>query len=278
MGLKISEFYWILQNYLLHIKMLKFDSKFLDFAKFHPGGTQLWKWWDGRQTRNYSFNFGLNFDCNWKLLNFTKFHSSHVVGGQKCMFFKPKFSTRLKISGFCQISSFADSEWLKLTILIKILNATKNFWILLNFTKFPPSHLPSGQKCPFLTNFQRNSKFPDFAQFHPLQVLSGQKSHFNSNLEHNLKFLDFAKFRILRMSWVVKNLNFGQNFQHDSKFLDFAKFHPLQVRPCRLVKNFFFEPNFQRCSKFLDFTKFYSFAGPSKLSILSQIFKASQKF
>ena len=170
MRLKISEFYKISS---FTSKCWNLTQNFWILPNFIQGALNFGS--DGMvgQTQNYSFNFGLNFDCNWKLLNFTKFHSSHVVGGQKCMFFKPKFSTRLKISGFCQISSFADSEWLKLSILIKILNATKNFWILLNFTKFPPSHLPSGQKCPFLTNFQRNSKFPDFAQFHPLQVLSG---------------------------------------------------------------------------------------------------------
>ena len=79
-----------------------------------------------------------------------------------------KFSTRLKISGFCQISSFADSEWLKLSILIKILNATKNFWILQNFLLRISLVV---RNVSFLTNFQRNSKFPDFAQFQMWELI-----------------------------------------------------------------------------------------------------------
>ena len=33
-----------------------------------------------------TINSGLNFYCDWKFLNFTKFHHSHVLSGQKCMF------------------------------------------------------------------------------------------------------------------------------------------------------------------------------------------------
>ena len=139
-----------------------------------------------------TLSFGLNFYCDWKFLNFTNFHLSHVLNGQKCQFwakfltrikisslagqgwsnsrfqvkfttrlkisekyqnffispnfillgsrvvkilnFEPKFSTPLKIFGFCQISSFVGPEWSKMSILSQILNLTQNVCILPTFS------------------------------------------------------------------------------------------------------------------------------------------------
>ena len=79
-------------------------------------------------------------------------------GVVKTLIIWAKFSTQLKISGFCQISSFACPECSKLSNFVSIFSTTKNFW-----------------RLSFL--FQHDSKFPDFAKFHPLLVRSGQNSH-----------------------------------------------------------------------------------------------------
>ena len=122
---------------------LQRDWKYLDFAKFHP--PQVWSGQKSHFWARFSMqlkilpnfylcmsrvvktiNFGLNFYCDWKFLNFTKFRPSHILSGQKCMFF-------LDFSGFCQILSFAGSEWATLSFLSQIFNTTENFWILPNF-------------------------------------------------------------------------------------------------------------------------------------------------
>ena len=156
----------------------KGHSKFLDFAKFHPLKV-MQKGSNSRFQAKFStrlkisqkrfwvvktLNFDQNFKCDWKFLNFTKFPPSHVPSGQKCQFlakfsmwlkiswFCPissfagsewskislwaKFWTLLKISGFYQISSFAGPEWSKLSILSQIFSTTGNFWMLPKFT-FP---------------------------------------------------------------------------------------------------------------------------------------------
>ena len=79
------------------------------------------------------FNFGLNFDCGWKFLNFTKFHSSHVLSGQKCMFLTLSqiFNTTQNF-WILSISSFEDSEWSKLSLDQNL----KCDWKYLNFTEF----------------------------------------------------------------------------------------------------------------------------------------------
>ena len=102
-----------------------------------------------------TLNFGLDFDCDWKFLNFATFHPLHVPSGQKCQFWvkfltrikiswfckissfagqewsksrlQAKFSMRLKISGFCHISSFAGLEWSKIWFLNQIFNTNQNF-------------------------------------------------------------------------------------------------------------------------------------------------------
>ena len=77
-----------------------------------------------------TLNFGLDFDCDWKFLNFTTFHPLHVQSGQKCQLWA-KFLTRIKISWFCKISSFAArSGVVKISIASRIFNATENIWIL----------------------------------------------------------------------------------------------------------------------------------------------------
>ena len=142
---------WILQGF---VKNLFFEPNFQPqsttqnfwiLPNFIIGMSQVVK----------TLNFGLDFYCDWKFLNFTNFHLSHVLNGQKCQFwakfltrikisslagqgwsnswFQVKFTTRLKISGLCQIPSFAGLEWSKISFLSQIFNATENFLILPNF-------------------------------------------------------------------------------------------------------------------------------------------------
>ena len=73
-----------------------------------------------------TLNLGLDFDCDWKFLNFATFLPLHVPSGQKCQFWV-KFLTRIKISWFCKISSFAGLEWSKIWFLSQIFNTSQNF-------------------------------------------------------------------------------------------------------------------------------------------------------
>ena len=148
---------------------------FLDFVKFHPLLVQsgqhshflakfaAWLKISGFcQISSFAcpewsktLNFGLDFDCDWKFLNFTTFHPLHVQSGQKCQLWakfltrikiswfckmssfagqewsksrlQAEFSTRLKISGFCHISSFVGLEWSKIWFLSQIFNTNQNF-------------------------------------------------------------------------------------------------------------------------------------------------------
>ena len=105
--------------------------------------------------------------------------------------FWARFWTRLKISVFCQFSSFTGLEWTKFAILIQILTGTKNYSILPNFIL----HMYWVVKnVSFELNFRHKSKFLDFAKFHSSQVRIGQTLHFKPNFQHDWKFLDFAKF------------------------------------------------------------------------------------
>ena len=102
----------ILSNFiLLRSKVVKKSQFWIKF--FNP-------------TENFSISPNFNLPRNEvvKKLNFWAKFSTQLV--------LTKFSTRLKYSGFCQISSFADSEWLKMSILRQIFTPTQNFWILLN--------------------------------------------------------------------------------------------------------------------------------------------------
>ena len=88
--------------------------------------------------------------------------------------FQAKFSTRLKISGFCQI----------------------HHW-----------RVHSDQNLIFTPNFQNDSKFLDVVKFLPLQVQSGQKSHFWARFSTQIKiFLDFVKFHPLLVQSVQHSL------------------------------------------------------------------------
>ena len=142
-------------------------------------------------------NFGLDFYCDWKCLNFTNFHLSHVLNGQKCQFwakfltrikisslagqgwwnswFQVKFTTQLKISGLCQIPSFAGLEWSKISFLSQIFNATENFLILPNFYLCMSRVVKT---INFGLNFYWDWKFLNFTKFHTSHVLSGQKCMF----------------------------------------------------------------------------------------------------
>ena len=139
---------WLKISFLSQIFNL---TQNLYLVKFHPSQVQ-----SGQEISILNQIFW----PDWKLLNFAKFQPSQEWGGQKTQFlsqifnttqifwilsnfifadsewskshFLTKFSTRLKYSGFCQISSFADSEWLKMSILRQIFTPTQNFWILLN--------------------------------------------------------------------------------------------------------------------------------------------------
>ena len=83
-----------------------------------------------------------------------------------------KFSTRLQISGCCQISSFTGPEWSKISFLSQVFNTALNFFI-------SPNVILLGSRVVkilnFEPNFQRHSKFLDFAKFHCSWVQSGQK-------------------------------------------------------------------------------------------------------
>ena len=179
------------------------DWKYLDFAKFHPSQV-----WSGQKSI-----FWARFSTQIKIfLDFVKFHPLLFQSGQHSNFLA-KFAAWLKISGFCQISSFACPEWSKLSILGMILIAIENFWILphfilcmsrvvknvsfelnfwhkskfLDFAKFYPSQVRSGQNFDCKPNFQRDWKYLDFAIFQPSQVWSGQKSHFWAKFSTQIK-------------------------------------------------------------------------------------------
>ena len=252
------------------------DWKYLDFAKFHPSQV-----WSGQKSI-----FWARFSTQIKIfLDFVKFHPLLVQSGQHSHFLA-KFAAWLKISGFCQISSFACPEWSKLSILGLILIAIENFWILphfilcmsrvvknvscelnfwhkskfLDFAKFHPSQVRSCQNLDCKPNFQRDWKYLDFTIFHPSQVWSGQKSDFWANFQHKSKFFWILSNFILCWFRVGNTLIFEPNFQHDWKFLDCAKFHPLHVQSGRTLN---FGLDFDCNWKFLNFTTFHPLHVPS---------------
>ena len=211
------------------------------------GGTQLWKWWHdlfcqfflnmegprGHSTlevmgwsdrlETIPFNFGLNFDCGWKFLNFTKFHSSHVLSGQKCMFLTLSqiFNTTqnfwilsissfedsewsklsldqnlkcdwkyLNFTEFYQISSFACPEWSKMSVFDKFSTWLKIFWF------FPISSFAGSEwlKISFYIKFTTWLKISGFCQIsYPSHVLSGQKSQFWAKFSTWLKISGFCQ-------------------------------------------------------------------------------------
>ena len=186
-----------------------------------------------------------------------------------------KFSTRLQISGCCQISSFAGPEWSKVSILSQMFDATENFWIVQNFIL---CMLWVVKNVRFELVFDTNQNFLILQNFILSRSgvvklsISGQIFNATEN------FWILPNF-ILHRSGVVKTLIFEPNFQHKSKFfLILSKFHP----SCsfRSGENVNFELSFNSYSKFLDFAKFDPSTDPewSKMSILSQIFNTNQNF
>ena len=103
----------------------------------------------------------------------TRIKISSLAGqGWSNSWFQVKFTMRLKISGLCQIPSFAGLEWSKISFLSQIFNATENFLILPNFYLCMSRVVKT---INFGLNFYCDWKFLNFTKFHPSHVLSGQK-------------------------------------------------------------------------------------------------------
>ena len=174
-----------------------------------------------------SLKFEPNVWRNWKLLDFAKFHPSHVASGQKCKF------------------------WVFLT------------WI--KIAKCHPSQVRSGQTLDFKQNFQHDWKYLDFAKFHPSQVWSGQKSIFWARFSTQIKiFLGFVKFH----PQSGQHCHFLAKFSAWLKISGFAKFHPLHVQSSQ---NSQFWAWFWLRLKISEFYHISSFACPewSKMSVVS---------
>ena len=162
----------------------------------------------------------------------------------------------LKIPGFCQISSFAGPEWLKISFLSQIFNLTQNICILSNFILLrskvvkkisilnqifdltenfwilPNFNLPRNEvvkKLNFWAKFSTQLKYFEFCPISYLQIRSGQKSHFLTKFFNTTQIFWILSNFILCRFRVVKNVHFEANFHPDSKFLDFAEFHPSHV-------------------------------------------------
>ena len=185
---------WILPGF---VKNLFFEPNFQYCQSTYQNFRILPNFIVGMSRVIKTLNFGLDFYCDWKFLNFTNFHLSHVLNGQKCQFwaklltrikisslagqgwsnswFQVKFTTRLKISGLCRIPSFAGLEWSKISFLSQIFNATENVLILPNFYLCMSRVVKT---INFGLNFYCDWKFLNFTKFHPSHVLSGQKCMF----------------------------------------------------------------------------------------------------
>ena len=177
-------------------------------------------------------------------LDFAKFHPSQVWSGQKSIFWA-RFLTQIKIfSGFCQISSFAGSEWSTLSFFSQICSVTENFWILPNFILCMSRVVKT---LNFGLDFDCDWKFLNFATFYPLHVPSGQKCQFW------VKFLTRIK-----ISWFCKISSFAGQEWSKSR---------LQAK-------------FSMRLKISGFCHISSFAGLewSKIWFLNQIFNTSQNF
>ena len=182
-----SKFFWILSNFILCwfglIKTLIFLAKFSTSLKI--SGFCLHMSW---VVKNVSFE--LSFQHKSKFLDFAKFHPSQ---GQEWSnsWYQDKFSTRLKISGFCQVSSFAGPKWSKISFLSQI--------------------------------FDTNQNFLDFVKFHPLLVCSGQNSHNLSQIFNATENFWILPNFILCMSWVFKTLKFYAKFSARLKISEFCQ-------------------------------------------------------
>ena len=200
------------------------------FAKFQPSQVQSGqkcKFWSELKTELKKSIFWARFSTQIKIfLDFVEFHPLLVQSGQHSHFLA-KFAAWLKISGFCQISSFACPEWSKLSILGLILIAIENFWILPHFILCMSRVV---KNVSFELNFWHESKFLDFAKFHPSQVRSGQNLDCKPNFQRDWKYLDFAIFHPSQV-WSGQKSDFWAKFSTQIKiFLDFVKFYPLLVQ------------------------------------------------
>ena len=333
----VTENFWILPNFILYMSRvvktlnfgLNFDCnwKFLNFTTFHPLHVQsgqkyqLWAKFLTRIKISWFAKFhpsqvrsGPNLDCkpnfqrDWKYLDFVICHPSQVWSGQKSIFwakfstqikifldfvkfhpllvqsgqhshFLAKFAAWLKISGFCQISSFACPEWSKLSILGLILIAIENFWILPHFILCMSRVV---KNVSFELNFWHESKFLDFAKFHPSAGQEWSKSWFQAEFSTRLKISGFCHWFHPSQVWSGQKSHFWAKFSTQIKiFLDFVKFLSLLV--CQIpewAKLSFLSQIFNSDWKFLDCCQISTFACPewSKLSILGLIFIAIENF
>ena len=282
-----TENFCILPNFILRmspvVKNVSFELNF-----WHESKCWLCKMssFAGQEWSNSLFQ--VKFSTRLKISGFCQISSFAGLEWSKIYFLSQIFNTNQNFSRFCQISSFAFPEWSKLSILGLILIVIENFWILphfilcmsrvvknvscelnfwhkskfLDFAKFHPSQVRSGQNLDCKLNFQRDWKYLDFAIFHPSQVWSGQKSDFFSQIfKTNQNFSGFCQILSFAAGFRVGNtLIFEPNFQHDWKFLDCAKFHPLHVQSGRTLN---FGLDFDCNWKFLNFTTFHPLHVPS---------------
>ena len=247
-----------------------------------------------------TLNFGLDFDCDWKFLNFTTFHPLHVQSGQKCQLgwakflirikiswfckissfagqewsksrLQAEFSMRLKISGFCHISSFAGLEWSKIWFLSQIFNTNQNFPRFCQISSFLVFYVVKNVSFEL---FSTVIKISGFSQISSFAGPEWSNSQFKPNFHRDWKLLNFAK---LHPSHVLS----GQKCQFWAKFSTWLKYVSilpnLSLPRSRVVKNVNFDPNLKRNWNFLDFAKFHPLQAEwSKMSILSQIFNLTQ--
>ena len=147
-----TENFWILPNFILRrsgvVKNLIFEPNFQHKSK-----------------RFCQISSSLNFEP-------TVFGVPRPLKMVKLLIFEPNFQLRLKISWFCQTSSFPCSEWSKCQFWAKFS------WLKMSGFCQISSSAGLLKNVNFESNFQLDSKFLDFAKFHPSQVQSGQKSQF----------------------------------------------------------------------------------------------------
>ena len=169
-----------------------------------------------------NLSFELNFWHKSKFLDFAQFHPLKVMQEQSNSRFQAKFSTRLKIFGFCQTSSFAGLE-----VVVKKLIFESNFqhksiflWILSNFIL---CWFVVVKTLIFKPNFQRDWKFLDFANFilHMCWVVKTLKI-LRQIFIATKNFWILPTF-ILHMSWVVKISFLSQIFNTNQSFSRFCQ-------------------------------------------------------
>ena len=120
-----------------------------------------------------NFDLGAHGSCQ---------HIPHLLMlSHKCQFWA-KFFTHIKISWFCQISSSAGPEW-SISFLSQICNTDQIFL--------------------------------DFVKFHPLLVRSGQNSHFWAKFSTRQKISGFCYISSSACPEWSNLSNFAPNFQRD---------------------------------------------------------------